>query len=44
VFWGIVYSGEEPPDKSQVIEVLREAGFDCDHNEVTRVELTWDAK
>jgi hypothetical protein len=43
VFWGLVYSGENPPSKQQVIEALRDAGFDLQHSEATRVKLTWDA-
>ncbi len=41
VFWGIVYSGENPPSKQQVEHCLREAGFDFQHNAQTRVELAW---
>ena len=44
VFWGVVYAGEQPPSKQQVIEALREAGFDFGHNEVTRVKLSWDGQ
>jgi hypothetical protein len=42
VFWGIVYSGENPPDKQQVEKCLREAGFDFGHNVLTRAELAWN--
>ncbi len=42
VFWGIVYTGENPPNKQQVEDALREAGFDFKHNSLTRVELAWD--
>ncbi len=44
VFWGVVYPGEKPPNKEQVIEALREAGFDFGHHELTRVKLMWDGE
>ncbi len=44
VFWGIVYTGENPPNKQQVEVALREAGFDFKHNAQTRVELAWDGQ
>jgi hypothetical protein len=42
VFWGIVYTGENPPSRQQVQDALREAGFDFQHNGLARVELAWD--
>jgi len=42
VFWGIVYSDENPPGKQQVEDALREAGFDFEHKVLNRVELAWD--
>ena len=42
VFWGIVYSGENPPNRQQVEDALREAGFDFEHNALTGVKLAWD--
>lgn len=39
VFWGIVYMGENPPNKQQVKDALREAGFDFNHKVLNRVEL-----
>ncbi len=42
VFWGIVYSGGNPPNKQGVENALREAGFDFEHNAQTRVKLAWD--
>jgi hypothetical protein len=42
VFWGLVYSGDNLPTKQQVVEALREAGFDFGHNELIRAKLTWD--
>lgn len=42
VFWGIVYSDENPPNTEQVKDALREAGFDFGHSALTRVELAWD--
>jgi hypothetical protein len=44
VFWGIVYSGENPPSRPVVEDALRDAGFDFDHNELTGIELAWDAE
>ena len=43
VFWGIVYASETPPNRQQVEDALREAGFDFKHNGLTRVELPWNA-
>jgi hypothetical protein len=42
VFWGIVYSGENPPTRPQVEAALREAGFDFGHKEMTGIELAWN--
>lgn len=44
VFWGVVYSDEARPTKQQVIDVLRDAGFDFGHNELTHVKLAWDGE
>ncbi len=41
VFWGLVYLGENPPDKKEVETALREAGFDVDHNVSTLVSYGW---
>ena len=42
VFWGVVYSGDSPPTRQQVIEALREAGFDFNHKTLNPVDLVWD--
>ncbi len=44
VFWGIVYSGENPPSKQQVEDALREAGFDFKHNVQTGIQLAWNGE
>jgi hypothetical protein len=42
VFWGIVYAGQTPPSRQQVIQALRAAGFDVNHNALTQGQLIWD--
>jgi hypothetical protein len=42
VFWGVVYADDARPTREQVIDALRDAGFDLEHNEMTRVKLAWD--
>jgi hypothetical protein len=42
VFWGVVYSGEQPPSKQQVLDALRDAGFDFEHKQLNRVAISWD--
>jgi hypothetical protein len=44
VFWGIVYSGESPPNKQQVADALREAGFDFKHKVLNPADLAWDGE
>ncbi len=44
VLWGIVYSGENPPNAQQVKDALREAGFDFGHKVLTQMELAWDGE
>jgi hypothetical protein len=44
IFWGIVYSGENPPNKTQVEDALRDAGFDFEHTALTGIELTWNTE
>ena len=44
VFWGVVYAGDAPPTKQQVIAALREAGFDFGHNEAIHVKLSLDGQ
>ena len=44
VFWGIVYSDEAPPNKQQLEDALRDAGFDFDHNMLTGRELIWNGE
>jgi hypothetical protein len=42
VFWGIVYSSQNPPSRPQVVEALREAGYDVGHNLLTQGQLIWE--
>ncbi len=37
VHWGLIYLNGKPPDKKNVEEALREAGFDFVHNVLTQV-------
>ena len=41
VFWGIVYTAENPPNRQQVEDALREAGFDFKHNTQTHSAFAW---
>jgi hypothetical protein len=43
VFWGLVYADDARPTRQQVMDALRDAGFDVEHNEMTRVKLAWDS-
>ena len=44
VFWGLVYLQDEPPNKLQVEEALREAGFDFAYNVLTDHSVLADGR
>ncbi len=41
VHWGLVYLDGRPPDKKNVEDALREAGFDFAHNVLTQAAVVW---
>jgi hypothetical protein len=44
VFWGIVYLDGSKPNKAELEAVLKEAGFDFQHDSVTHGAYVWNAK